>query len=601
MRQLLILALSGLVIGLLLFLLVQTQAIDVDRHNARLAHLRMLEQLDSELNEEIAKARLYLDVESEALPKLVARLREEREALSKGATSMVGLNTPVEAALGIYLAALRDKLKLAEDYELQNLQLINALEVIPAASGNVLGILAEPQYASLRNLVISLRSEIMTYGVLPSPTNTKLIEDLTYELDTRSVEAPDDYRTDVLQLSSLSNSVLSTKAMVQDMVGKLLSAPTETGLARLQEAYAGYHQTELTRANRYRIALIAYASALLLVLAFLGLRLRSSYHELDRVNDELKATNENLEGLVQARTADLKQAYDHLREQQAQLIQSEKMASLGQMVAGVAHEINTPLAYARGNVQTVGEVIQDVQHLLGAYDQAFEVLKNPGANESDVNRSFGEVEQRKVRVNPQTAIGELKQLLNDSDYGLEQISDLVLNLKDFSRLDRSRAEHFNVNEGLNSALKICQNMLKDRIDVVRNYGVLPQIECAPSQLNQVFLNIITNASQAINGQGRIELTTLANASGVAVKIRDNGHGMDEKTKAKIFEPFFTTKDVGKGTGLGLSISFRIIKDHGGRIEVTSAPGKGSEFVIHLPKAQAKTQAAGTAAKARATA
>ena len=182
------------------------------------------------------------------------------------------------------------------------------------------------------------------------------------------------------------------------------------------------------------------------------------------------------------------------------------------------------------------------------------------------------------------SIAEFDMLLADTEYGLTQIAELVMSLKDFSRVDRSQSQLFDINEGIETALKICNSQLKDGVNVTRMFAELPQINCAPSQLNQVFLNLITNAAQAMDGKGQICIRTSLHENDVEVAISDTGSGMDEETRAHIFEPFFTTKPVGKGTGLGLSIVFRIIEDHGGSIRVESELGKGTEFFIRLPVA-----------------
>jgi signal transduction histidine kinase len=203
-------------------------------------------------------------------------------------------------------------------------------------------------------------------------------------------------------------------------------------------------------------------------------------------------------------------------------------------------------------------------------------------------RAMQELEALQAEVDPETLAGELRQLLSDSRHGLGQISELVGDLKDFSRLDRSRSEFADLNAGLDSALKICRNMLKDRIRVVRRYGDLPAVECAPSQINQVFLNLISNAAQAIDGEGRITLQTQHERDRVVVRIRDTGCGMDAETRERIFDPLYTTKPVGEGTGLGLAICYRIVSEHGGRIIVASRPGKGTEFAVVLPVRQSDT-------------
>jgi signal transduction histidine kinase len=214
-----------------------------------------------------------------------------------------------------------------------------------------------------------------------------------------------------------------------------------------------------------------------------------------------------------------------------------------------------------------------------------QLLAAPDAPEEEIAAALAQVEAQRGPVDPAELMEDLQGLLRDSEHGLGQINELVSSLKDFSRVDRSRNDLFDLNEGIESALRICHNQLKHRVEVVKEFEELPQIECAPSQLNQVFLNLITNAAQAIADRGQIHVRTGAEDGGVSVRIADTGCGMSEEVGRRIFEPFFTTKPVGQGTGLGLSIVHRIVTEHGGRIEVRSSPGRGSEFAIWLPLQQ----------------
>jgi signal transduction histidine kinase len=193
------------------------------------------------------------------------------------------------------------------------------------------------------------------------------------------------------------------------------------------------------------------------------------------------------------------------------------------------------------------------------------------------------------------ALPVLLRLTQDGLYGIGQISDLVLNLRDFSRLDRSKVTRFDLREGLESTLKIARNVVKGK-NVIRRFGDIPLVSCSPSQINQVFLNLITNAAQATDeATGAIIITTRrVNDTSVAVDVEDNGHGIPAETLPRIFDPFFTTKDVGKGTGLGLSIAFRIVDEHGGRLTVESKVGQGTRFTVTLPL---EAGAAGTARSA----
>ena len=179
---------------------------------------------------------------------------------------------------------------------------------------------------------------------------------------------------------------------------------------------------------------------------------------------------------------------------------------------------------------------------------------------------------------------EMGELLQASVSGLDQISEMVLNLKDFSRLDRKKVDKVNLNDGLDSALMIAQNTLKHKVEVIKKYGDIPPIACALSQINQVFLNLLVNAAQAIEEWGMITLTTMAKGDHVEVTIEDDGSGIPTEALPHIFEPFFTTKDVGEGTGLGLAISYQIIEQHGGTISAQSEVGQGTRFTISLPAA-----------------
>lgn len=177
---------------------------------------------------------------------------------------------------------------------------------------------------------------------------------------------------------------------------------------------------------------------------------------------------------------------------------------------------------------------------------------------------------------------DLQQLYGDTLYGLEQIAELVVGLKDFARVDRALSEEIDLNDCIRSALLIARNHLKDKVEVIQQLGELPRIACAPSQINQVLLNLLTNAAQAIDVAGRIQIRSWADEQGIHISLQDNGRGMPAQVMAKIFDPFFTTKPVGQGTGLGLSISYRIVRDHGGQIRVASEPGRGTRFLVSLP-------------------
>ncbi|OUD12398.1 ATP-binding protein [Thioflexithrix psekupsensis] len=314
------------------------------------------------------------------------------------------------------------------------------------------------------------------------------------------------------------------------------------------------------------------------------------------MGEQLRAHFATLEQRVAERTRELATAYKRLKSSQTQLVQSEKMASLGQMVAGVAHEINTPLGYVKNNVSMTQRLLKQAENLLQQYRELVELLLSGETDENTLQAKIAEVLELANEFFEEDTFAETDQLLKDTLYGIEQISELVVNLRNFSRLDQARIADVNMNENLDSVLTIAHNMLKHRVEVIKEYGELPPVSCSPSQLNQVFLNLITNASQAVTpGNGKVIIKTSADNDHVYVSIQDNGCGIPKEILNKIFDPFFTTKPVGEGTGLGLSISHQIVHQHGGKIKVASQQGKGTRFTVSLPRQRPKIPATSTAA------
>jgi len=593
LRRLLPALLVGVAIGVLIFLLRMTQSVDSELHLQRLDNLQAVNTLDVQFNRVLTQAHVAaLMTEGDERAVLTEQLGDVLDKLDTGKQSLHGLSPELDQALDEFLDTIKDKVLLGLDFQARttqdNQRLLNSASSVPVRVDAAVAAATPAVRAKARDLGEQLKAQVVDLSVTPSPTNQSDIHGLVDALDQLGAGQPAAYKDAMVQLRSAADDVIQDKEQLVGTLRKFLDRPTGPQLQKVEQRYSAWYAAQVALAGKYRLALVAYAAVLLGVLGWLGLRLRSSYRDLDRANAGLTRANETLEAQVESRTHDLSAALQDLRSSQAQLVQSEKMASLGQMVAGVAHEINTPLGYARSNTEIVRNSLADVRGLYAAQQKALSLLAAPDASEAEIAAAMEEAEAQNQALSPEELMGDLHGLLQDTDHGLGQISELVSSLKDFSRVDRSRNDLFGVNDGIDSALKICQNQLKGRVEVVKQYGELPQIECSPSQLNQVFLNLFTNAAQAIEGNGRIYVHTLVEDGGVCVRILDTGCGMSEDVRSRIFEPFFTTKPVGKGTGLGLSIVFRIIEEHGGRIDVRSTPGKGSEFVIHLPLRQKRS-------------
>lgn len=269
------------------------------------------------------------------------------------------------------------------------------------------------------------------------------------------------------------------------------------------------------------------------------------------------------------------------------LIQSEKMSSLGQMVAGIAHEVNTPLAYVKASLEAVRRSVPRAGRLAAETERLLALLSAEDADEAALAAQFAQVralvEELGGNAAAPSSLQELERLVKDGLFGIGQISEVIANLKDFSRLDRSNVADFDLHEGIESSIRIGYAQLQKRV-LRREFGKIPHISCSPSQINQVILNLLSNAAQATrDGDGTITVRTgMRDERNVAVEVADNGHGIAQDVLPKIFDPFFTTKAVGKGTGLGLSICHKIVENHGGRLEVHSKPGAGTRFIVVLP-------------------
>ncbi|AVH67872.1 ATP-binding protein [Nostoc sp. 'Peltigera membranacea cyanobiont' N6] len=307
--------------------------------------------------------------------------------------------------------------------------------------------------------------------------------------------------------------------------------------------------------------------------------------------EALKEANQELEIRVEERTNALQETLKELQLTQTQLIQAEKMSSLGQMIAGIAHEINNPVSFIHGNLHHAQKYTHDLLKLVEIYQQ--------------VCPNTPEIQQELEEIDLEFLIQDIAKLFQSMTVGTERIQEIVKSLRNFSRLDEAELKKVNIHEGIDSALMILEHRLQARheypeIQVIKKYSQLPNVICYPGQLNQVFLNILANAIDAlealaansqitdnqkqINNHPQIKIKTeVIDEKWIAISIADNGLGINEQVHSKVFDPFFTTKPVGKGTGLGLSVSYQIIVEkHGGQLSCFSVPGKGAEFVIKIP-------------------
>ena len=285
----------------------------------------------------------------------------------------------------------------------------------------------------------------------------------------------------------------------------------------------------------------------------------------------LEAANRQLA----SQTVELTQTLEELKQYQLQLIQAEKMSSLGQMVAGIAHEINNPINFIHGNLAPLSDYCEDLFALVETYTTEY-----PQPTQAILDKQ--------EEIDLTFLLEDLKNVLTSVKVGTQRIQDIVVSLRNYSRLDEAAIKNVDIHEGINSTLLILNHRIKQGVEVIKDFGPLPMVQCSPAQLNQVFTNILANALDAMFGtdcepKQLIIKTYQLDAKHIQISFRDSGPGIPPEIQTKIFDPFFTTKAVGKGTGLGLGICFKIIEQHHGRIEVKSKPGEGTAFLITLPK------------------
>jgi signal transduction histidine kinase len=296
-------------------------------------------------------------------------------------------------------------------------------------------------------------------------------------------------------------------------------------------------------------------------------------HHLEQLVEERTRELHEREKALRRNFAELEAAHARLKQMSSQLLQSEKLASIGQLAAGVAHEINNPIGFVSSNLGTLKKYFDDLLHLIGAYT-CLEAAVAPELRQ--------QIDKAKQEADLEFLRDDVVDLLAESVEGVGRVRRIVQGLRDFSHPGEREWQSADLHAGLESALSVAWNEIKNKVEVVRDYGELPPIECLSSQINHMFLILLVNAAQSIQEHGQITLRTCCENGWIRIAISDTGCGIAAEIRKKVFDPFFTTRPVGKGTGLGLSMAYGIVTKHGGRIEVDSEPGRGSTFTIWLP-------------------
>jgi len=551
-------------IGLSIQFFTQNEKLDQTVFQQTTMSIGNLQTLDKSLLLLLKESRFDSEFDHSQVYELNYQISEEfdnlrYEALFEEIEKSPNLSTAVSA----FKTQFESREELLENYEQGNVVIAESLIQISSLAANLK---ITPEIASLAELTkLFAHNETQLFGLaLGRPV------DLELSVITLSDDFPEPLKTQIFDYNATIKIIAENYPTTSSAYKDLNALPTSELLDTIEQHYVSYHNQAISGSNNLRNALIAYGLLLLATLVFFGLQIRKNLLSLEQQ--------------VSDRTEEIKTAYSDLQESQEQLIQSEKMASLGQMVAGVAHEINTPLGYVSSNIDTLILNLEKINLVMQEVGLLMNEVQKPNRDKREITAHLMQTLKSYKTLEASELLDESTHLLGDGAHGLSEMSKLVVSLKDFARLDRQNAEQVDLHECIESSLTIASNHIRENnVTVVREFSELPLIDCMPSKLNQLFLNIIINACQSMAERGGdLSVNTTCVDNSIRIDFTDQGIGMNQQTKQRIFDPFFTTKDIGVGTGLGLSIAYKIVEAHNGSLEVISSLDQGTTLSVILP-------------------
>lgn len=571
-----------LLVGVLSMLIVESRAVKEDYYVAHAGRVRAIESSRDDINTIVQDTRSAFEdghAVSSSTELAFLRLRDNNTLL-QAAEIRLRDNPAVDAQLQAYDADLGGLIHDGQAFAARQNAFADALRTMQEESPLVVKELRRYNLRLQSQNTYSLAIDIIEFaaggGGQSSEQLAARIEALRDD-STINSQMPGSVDAFV----SAANEVLEQRTAAAGALRVVGSNRTDETLWTLSNEILDDNRRTVSRAEMARLLLSVCTVLLLLGGGYAMFRLQASYRALNKSNRDLESVNDSLEERVVDRTTELSLAYDDLKESQVQLVQAEKMSSLGELVAGISHEINTPLWYLISNSTVLQERMESVSEFIDISETMISSVKSGSGAKEAVGQGLKDM-NRMLKDGMKEDIDEARDLIKDSIDGLEELTELAQSLKDFSRLDRARHGEFNVNDGLDKTLLIAKNRLKNKATIHKHYEDVPNVQCSPSQINQIFLNLLTNAADAIEESGDIVIRTTADGDKVRVSVADTGSGISPDMLSKIRDPFFTTKEVGKGTGLGLSIVDQIIQSHGGELLIESEPGRGTTVTIVLP-------------------
>ncbi len=572
------------VVGLVYFYL-NTENVDLQSSNKVIDDTNQLVNESAEWNVEILRVNAGVVSNPDSFSK------DEREI--KAILAKLKQESSIAAEVNSLEETFAEKTNLVGQFTLEIKVLHGALDSLIKIYEQILRY-PEIQSSEFDELLLKLFTVVANYNINTTPEAFDEIQTQMSAVEVALLETDLSFRLQdvIYEFLSQVGVVTVTRPDINNLLAQIDALPVVAKTNAIKDKIRAHVATELIEQERNKTYLIYYAAALLIILMVMAVRLFINYFRLEK--------------MVEERTEDLQTALENLKNSEMILVQTEKMSALGQMVAGVAHEVNTPLAYTKNALELTQSNLEQLQFrkFVNLADLLVDLVSNPTADDVRAQKTtiLKEIEEIKAHLVEMGLEGfryadmvdEVEALIADGMTGVEQISDLVVNLRNFSRLDRGHLSRHSLRESIQSTLTLLKYELKNK-QVTTEIVEDCTIECMPSQINQVLLNIIGNANHATSEGGEIKITLdQIDAGHAGIFIQDNGSGIEPEKLKDIFNPFFTTKKIGEGTGLGLSISHKIIKEHNGEIQVKSIVGKGTEFLIKLPLTLTKEQGMGLA-------
>ncbi|WP_200625992.1 DAHL domain-containing protein [Pseudomonas sp. LAM2023] len=558
--------------------------------------IRQIKQYDAQWESAVLKARTTTNYNYDPLVLPLMDMKRLWQAFHKLEGRHQKTATPAwQAAIRDYQQAFDDKVLLVSRFKTHNAILRNSLAFLPGAADVIqahLGQLVDADTLRLRRITSDTYDLMLSSLEFAQTTTDDKAADILVGLNDLAVNKerlPVDFQVPIDTISKHIELILREQPKVDQLLEAIEAVPIAERLDAIALMLDHDEQAALLTSQRYHFYLLVFSTLLVLLLLYMGVWLMRSYAEINRVNRALLSANDELEQRVERRTQALSQAsaalqreVDERRLLENQLVQSEKLASLGQLAAGVAHEVNNPIGFVSSNLGALDDYFGRLQNILKAYADAENNLVPEGLS--------AKLAKLRTEIELDYLLEDIPALIRESKDGISRVARIVKDLKDFSRVDASQDWQLaDLHQGIESTLNIVASELKHKAELVKDYQPLPQVECLPSQINQVVMNLLVNATQAMGAErGRITLRTGANDEWVWIEVADNGCGIPAESLQKIFDPFYTTKPVGQGTGLGLSLSYGIIRRHGGEIHVASEVGVGTTFRVELPIRQARS-------------